>query len=196
MPGLENPIDWRKVEDAIQEWFERSTGLGPGKVVWANQDMMQPPHPYATLNVISGPRKIGGEDETRCKIVDGQAKLLKVGEREFTVSCQTHVGPTNDNNPEEHSRALMSRAEAALGLPEYRDRLTEAGVSVIEQLNILNLDLVVADQYISRTGMDVRFGLAVCTSQDIQTIENVIVNGTLSRAEGDPSPIAMDEIGG
>lgn len=187
MSGIENPIDWPEIESALHRWFAESTGV---QIIWANQDATQPAYPYGTLNVISGPTKIGGVDENRCVIRDGQAILQTLGQREITVSCQLNVGKPNTHNPEMHSRALMSRAQSALDMQSFRAELRAAGLSVIEEQAPANFDLQVADKWISRTQMDVRFHITICIEEDIDTIETVSYTGMVSRAEGDPAPVS------
>lgn len=55
------PIAWGTVEDAIVAWFVGATGL---TTIWRHQSAPQPAHPFASL-LLTGPRKIGGQDEQR-----------------------------------------------------------------------------------------------------------------------------------
>lgn len=56
------PIDWNAIEDGIHAWFSGATGL---TTIWENQSAPQPDFPYASLQVTSGPTRVGGADEHR-----------------------------------------------------------------------------------------------------------------------------------
>lgn len=53
------PISWTTIESAIATWFAGATGL---TTMWRYQSTPQPAFPYASL-LITGPRKIGGQDQ-------------------------------------------------------------------------------------------------------------------------------------
>lgn len=178
------PIDWETIEDAIQSWFVEATGLDA--VNWANQDAPQPPYPYAILNVVSGPTKVGGEDEVRTStpLPSPAAPIPPVlaeycGPREMTVSCQVSVGQPFDGVPSAHARALASAAQAALGMDGVRDKLRAAGLSVIQELPVQSFDVQIADVWVARSSMDVRFGLASSVEEKVQAIELVHIESPL-----------------
>lgn len=180
------PIDSETHEDALIDWFMEATGLPC--VIWRDQDAPQPEYPYGTLSIISGPTKIGGVDEIRQRVLDPQPdgpaapalpiELQIVGPREMTVSCQINVGPPNDNDPTENSRSLMAAAQAALGLPSFAAKLKTAGLSVIEELPILQTNVQIADLWVSRSQMDVRFGLTSCVVEKSAVIETVKITAS------------------
>lgn len=188
------PIDWDVVENALQRWFSDSTGLC---TIWGDQDAPQPPYPYAVIKIIAGPSKVGGIDETRQEPVDPlpaapelPIEILKVGPREMTLSCQVNVGPPDDNDPSAHSRSYMDAAQAALGLPSFTDPLREAGLAVIEELPIGEFNIQIADLWVSRSMMDVRFGLSSCVRELSPIIETVEITA------GDPFNLDKEPFGG
>ncbi len=188
------PIEWGEVENALLRWFEDATDLC---VIWGDQDAPQPPYPYAVIKIIAGPTKIGGVDETRIKAFDPEPaapalpiELLKEGPREITLSCQINVGPPDNNNPGEHSRSLMSAAQAALGLPSFIDSLRAAGLAVIQELPIGDFSIQIADLWVSRSQMDVRFGLTSSVREESAVIETVEITA------GDPFNLNKEKFGG
>lgn len=180
------PIEWEDVENALNRWFVDSTDLSC--VIWGNQDAPQPPYPYGVLTIIAGPTKIGGVDETRQESIADPLpavpafpiELLKEGPREITLSCQVNVGPPDDNNPGMHSRSIITAAQAALGLPSFTQPLREAGLAVIQELPIAEFSIQIADLWVSRSQMDVRFGLTSSVREKSPIIETVEITA------GDP----------
>jgi hypothetical protein len=70
-------MNWTTIQNAIHDWFETATGI---TAIWADQNAPEPGYPYATLNIISGPIKVGmdelvqSEDLTRA----GNVKVTPV----------------------------------------------------------------------------------------------------------------------
>ena len=189
------PIEWEDVENALLRWFTDSTDLPC--VIWADQDAPQPLYPYGVIKIIAGPTKIGGVDETRIVALDPEPaipalpiELLKEGPREITLSCQINVGPPDDQNSSEHSRSRMSAAQAALGLPSFTQPLREAGLAVIQELPISDFSIQIADLWVSRSQMDVRFGLTSSVREKSSVIETVEITA------GDPFNLNKEKFGG
>jgi len=146
------PIQWRAIENVIHFWMSESTGL---KTIWQNQDAPQPTWPYATLNVIAGPLKVG-QDGVRYEIDGDNLNACYNGMREFTVSCQVDGGPRGKCETE--AREFLTAAQFALGLPKYRDRFREVELSVVDDNGpVQSFDLVVGETWITRSTLDIRF---------------------------------------
>lgn len=195
---LQQPIDWKTVENALLNWFDESTDLVC--VIWGDQDAPQPKYPYGVLSIIAGPTKIGAADELRQRVLaplpNGPAapllpiEIQAVGPREMTVSCQVNVGPPDDQEPGQHSRSQMAAAQSALSLPSFSDKLKAAGLAVIEELPIGEFNVQIADLWVSRSQMDVRFGLSSCVVEKSPVIETVEITA------GDPFNFNKEEFGG
>ena len=56
--------DFAAIEAAIVSWFETYSGLGSGKVMWADQETPRLDKPYATLSILSDGIELG-QDEVR-----------------------------------------------------------------------------------------------------------------------------------
>ncbi len=105
------PISWGTIEDAIVAWFEGATGL---TTIWRHQSAPQPALPYASL-MITGPRKIGGQDELRNE-TDYPVSALDVT---ITPLAQNSTAYTVDVNGTEFtysSDASATVAEITAGL--------------------------------------------------------------------------------
>lgn len=174
------PIDWETVEDALHAWFSNATGL---ETIWRNQNAPQPPYPYASLSFIAGPTKLGGQDEQRSSTDLGQPQgqevlVESVGLRTATLSCQVYAAKEDVLDPTKHARHLMSAAQSSLGLPSVIAKLSEAGLSIIEEGEVQNIDEVIENAFVSRANMDVRLGLASNVSERTGFIEQVKASST------------------
>ena len=167
-------------EDAIQGWFSAATGL---TTIWRNQNAPQPPYPYAGLAIIAGPIKLGGKDEQRSSTALGQPPgqdvlVESVGLRTMTVSCRIYTAKEDVLDPARHARHLMSVAQSSLGRPSVIAAFSDAGLSIIEEGDVQNIDEVIEDAFLSRANMEVRFGLASNVSERTGFIEKVKASST------------------
>lgn len=172
-------IAWNDIEDAIFKWFIEGSGLPA--VVWGNQDGPQPVQPYGTL-LIAGPRKVGGLDQ-QVDVTDldqpagEEVSQTLTGIREVTVSCQAFAAPTVGSTP---ARSYLSNALMSLELPTIRQRLINAGLSVIEANDITDVSALMGTRWQSRAAMDVRFHLVDSAVEKTGYIAMVEVSNTLT----------------
>jgi len=107
-----------------------------------------------------------------------EVEIEASGLREMTVSCQTYVEKPDSRDPTKNAKHLMSLAQSALGLPSVLASLRAAGVSVIDEGTVQNIDALLEDAYESRCNMDVRFGLASNVAEYLGYIETVEISST------------------
>lgn len=177
-------IAWETVEDSIRDVAVEHTEI---EWVWANQAAPQPEWPYGTLNVIAGPDPIGTLDEDRRVNETGgdDVVLTTVGMREMTVSHQISVDTIDPNC---HARALMTRLQAALGRESVLTKLyNAANIALIERLPIVSLDLVVGGKWVTRVSMDARYRVTSKVEEDIQSIRQIKITGTVTGNTTDPA---------
>ena len=190
-------IDWRNLQEVIAAWFRSGTGL---QTVWEDQRAPQPSYPYASLNIAPGSSNMPTRSEQIQK-ADGSIKLKR--QTDFTVACSIHVGPPSATIPKCHSRSLIDTAIMELDAPEQADKFRAAGLALRGPLGEpQDLDLNVGGQWISRSPVDIRFGVAA-------VLENVPATqpGWFDRVEissryqglktpaanpGDPAPLDLD----
>lgn len=190
-------VDIEAIQDAIQDWFSTATEL---ETIWDDQDQPQPPYPYAGLDIISGPRRIGGRDDkintTDLAKVGEEVEICHIGDRHLVVSCQIHVGPKKDQSgtfqepaPNCNARALMASADAQLELERTKTLFRNATLAFVRSQDPISLDLPIAGQIVSRVQMDVEFATKSRVVERETFIEDVGITGTF---EGAGTPIVED----
>lgn len=181
-------IDWEAVQDAIWQWFSESTEL---VTVWADQDMPQPKYPYASLDIISGPTRVGGQDDvvrvTDLAQVGEEVQHRRIGLRQFIIACQIHVGPKRNQfatfqepTPNCNARALMSSAEAQLETFAIHQIFRDACLAFVRRTEMLSLDLPIAGEILSRVQMDIEFATNSVVDERTTYIEDVGMTGTFT----------------
>ncbi len=83
-----------------------------------------------------------------------------VGLRTMTVSCQVYTEQIDRRDPTKDSLALAMSAQSALGLPSEIDRFRTAGLALVNEGTVTNIDEVIGDAFEGRSAFDVIFGLA------------------------------------
>ncbi len=188
---IPSPIDWETIENALHRHFEDATGI---QFVWADQRAPQPEYPYGSLNILPGSTALPVLDGQFIK-PDGSIKL--VGQRDFTVSAQIHVGPPDSTTPRCHGRALMYAAIAALDLPLTCEAFREAGIAIRQKGQPNDLDIEIGGEWISRTQADIRIGVAAVL-QDIPAtqpgwFDKVEVSSTIKGIKNPGGSLELDE---
>lgn len=194
MPVTE-PISWPTLRGTIFDWFSGATGL---EGIWSDQDQPQPPYPYFSLNVMSGPTRIGGRDDvintTLGSGAAAQSQLTHQGPRHFVVGCQIHVSqkmdqfgtrqePTADCN----ARSLMGSAEFDLELQATKKAFKACALAFIRIVgDPLSLDLPIDGEFVTRVQMDVEFATTARVQEFETFIENATITGTITPPGGAP----------
>ncbi len=187
-------VAWRTVEDAIRAWFESSTGLD---TIWEDQRASQPAYPYGSLNILPGSTPMHTTAEQIQK-TNGTIKLKR--QIDFTVACSIHVGPPDATIPECHARSLISTALMFLDAPGQGTKFAAAGLGLRGPLGQPeDLDLNIGGQWISRSRVDIRFGVAAILENvpatDPGWFDRVELSSRYSglKTPGDPAPLDIDE---
>lgn len=194
LSAIANPIPWKDIEDAIYDFFVACTGL---RVIWEDQSTPRPSLPYGTLRIISGPTSLG-MDETRVETVVAPpqgvkpAKLVLGGSRELTCSFKI-FGSAGSIDPASHARAFVGVLRGALELPVYRDILISAGLAFRGQTPITLPDSQIDQTWVSRSVLDVRFGLSSNMEQQIDVIETAHIKAVGSGMGSLPAALIIDQ---
>jgi hypothetical protein len=147
------PIQWRAIKDALVKWATDTTGL---IVAWGNQSAPQPAWPYISMLMLPAPTDLGVHDDEQWT-EDGELQI--VGQREFGLSIQIHVGPPDNIDPdfdaEYHCHALL----ASLSLPDVRAELEAAGLGLRGRGAPQPVDALIGGSWISRYLLELRFGV-------------------------------------
>jgi len=162
-------IDWAAIECALFDWvnlsFDGSTNdvsLDTGQIVWKDQNIPQPVYPYIALKKNSVIR-VGGKDEIRTstdltKPQGQEIALTTNGVREFTLGIEAFVDEqAGANKPNCDAMYMLSILQGSLSQQTTQETFCLAGLSVIEELAVVDLSEVVNGRFISRASMDVRF---------------------------------------
>src|SRR5262249_29311933 len=157
-------VNWSEIEDALHAWLKAATGV---TCIWAEQSGPQPKPPYCTLR-IDGPRRLGGADEIRQAADCRGVRQSAGGPRQLTPQCQAYTAGTNGRAT---ARELLTKAQLQLALPSVRDRLSEVGLSVIDEGNVQNVSTVLETKWQGRAALDVRLGCADTTAEQVESIE-------------------------
>jgi hypothetical protein len=167
-------IDWRAVEDSLREWWATSTGL---TTIYEDQRAPQPSYPYISLRIAAGtaPKPVKSEEIWQA---DGKIKLRR--QNDFTLTAQIHV---DSKRPECHPRSLIDGAVAVLDAPDQSALFSTVALGIRAIGQTQNLNLNVGGQWISRSMIDIRFGVAaVLTNTPAGTpghFEKVEVSSTI-----------------
>ena len=157
-------IDWKAIEQAIvRDWAaSRFPTLDKVHFQWADQDLAQPPYPYLSFRRDSIVRT-GAKDEVRTSTdlsqPQGQEIALETtGIREFTLTINAFVDEeAGANDPNCDALFMLTLLQISLSQLSSQEIFCLAGLSVIEELAIVNLSQVVNGVFVSRAAMDVRF---------------------------------------
>lgn len=192
-PPLFQPIDWQTIRSALWQWFTEVSGC---ETVWANQGSPQPAYPYATISMIPGVQEQGALDEYQ---IQDDGTLRIVGQRDFNLSCQIHVGPCTAKNGDCNALTRIHSVLASLAIPTYQQRLAEAGLALRSRGVPQTLDVLVGVDWINRVQVDILFGVVSIIDvdnypeiADLGYFDKVEVSSDLSPLQGSGS-LNLDE---
>lgn len=173
------PLDMEAFQAAIRNWCSTATNL---QTIWSGQSAPVPDYPYAVLNIISGPLPVSSLWELRHTFdasrageeIEFNACVLCT----FTINAQFYVTLDDSINPNYSSLQYAMKAQAALALPSYQAALNADDISVIDKGTVTNLDELINDAYVSRSGFDITFGASLNATEYETYIEQVELKST------------------
>lgn len=190
-----NPIDWRIIKDALVRWVTDATGLEV--TVWGNQNAPQPAWPYVSLLRLPSPTDLGALDDEQWT-EDGELQI--VGQREFGLSMQVHVGPPENVDPDCDADTIANAALSALSLPETKQDFAAAGLALRDRGQPQPLDLLVGATWISRVLIELRFGVASVlnptTAPALDAVgyfDKVSISSTITGLANPGGPLDLDD---
>ena len=158
-------IVWRDIECTLIEWAAPILDLDECRFIWENQNIPQPAYPYLTFRRDSLIRS-GGADEQRTSTdlsqPEGEEVAIEtVGIREFTLTVKALVDEeTGSTDPDCDAVALLTQLQNSLSQQSVLDALCLGGLSVVQELAVVDLSQVVNGRFISRAALDIRFRTA------------------------------------
>ena len=147
---------------AIYTWFSETSGIA---TIWAEQSGPKPKRPYATLKLITGAVKVGGEDNLR-QYTSG--KFVLNGPRTVTVRCQVFGEGALD---------ILSTVRDSLDDPSIIDGLDLSGLSVQDDGEPSNVTERLETSYEIRAVMDVKFDFNEERVANVGYVSETTVNG-------------------
>lgn len=156
-------MEFAPFKTAIYNWFKKQSDI---TVIWADQASPRPARPYGSLKVISGPVKLGGQDNLRQDPVTGA--LLLNGPRQITVSMNVYG---------EEAMDILSTVRDSLDDPSVIDELDAQGLSVSEDGSVQNLTEALETHFETRAQMDVIFMLQEERATAVGTVTKIGLNG-------------------
>jgi hypothetical protein len=177
------PIDWQKIKRAIYTWANDLLGVD---VIWENENIPQPPYPYVSLNIISGPIKEGGFDELRTSVdltrpAGEEIEMLTTDQVRFTLSLIAHIN--NDafvERPECDSLILISKLQSSLGRRQIIDFFDHVCCSVISWEPPIDVSIPINGEWLRRVNMDIVFRTVTIVTERTGYIDKAqIISDTL-----------------
>ena len=175
-------IDWNRVDCAILDWAKaKLPELDESRFQWAEQNLAQPAYPYLTFRRDSVVRT-SAKDEVRTStdLTQPQGEeiaLETIGVREFTLTVNAFVDDDNGaTDPNCDATALLTVLQVALSQLSIQEIFCLAGLSVVEELPIVNLSQEINGEFKSRAAMDVRFRTAFSCIERTGYIDTVEVS--------------------
>jgi hypothetical protein len=174
------PICWADIEGAIYDWVNGKVGW---EAIWEDQNLPQPPYPYLSLKR-SGVRRVGGKPEVRTSTDLGQPlgeeiELLTTSPAEFTLTVQGFMDEDSGaNDPDVNAVQTLTKLQASLGQLSVQSQLRAVGLSVVEELPVMDISEVVNGEFLNRAAFDVRLRTASVMTERTGFIEQVEVEST------------------
>jgi hypothetical protein len=179
--------DWSTIEQALVTWAAAKSGLGAGKVLWAESNARRPDGAFVTLR-IADVTAFTVLDEVEVVDHTGDLDPPDEGEeiefrvhalREFGVNVQCYAPPSGKALPRGAGspRAVLEAMSASLSLPSVQDAFEAAGCSLLDRGPIQFVPEIVGAGFEARAVMDLRFYVADTASEFTTYIERVQATG-------------------
>lgn len=174
--------DWQAIEDALQAWAVRASGLPAASVRWADQDATRPQPPFVELRL---DHEGGGAPVPEQQTIDnptpsaGQEILINtITHEDLTLTVHAFTAPTVGANS---ARALASRMKAQIASETEIGIFDDAGIAIVETGPVQNLTAVLETKSEGRAVFDVRLRVADGFTEATTYVETVdIPTGTIT----------------
>ncbi len=182
-------MTWSTIESAIKAAIESAlSGVSGLTVQWANQRLPQPVRPYLTLKrgAVIGHGMPERRDETDLTQPAGEEIALSVVQRvEFSVSAQAYsehpVAEFGTPSMQVATAAdLLEQVKTRLLLETNLDRLSIAGLALVETSDVRDLPESTSNSWSSRAQMDLRFYATSVATERTDYIETVEITNEMT----------------
>jgi hypothetical protein len=170
-------IDWIATKAALFTWMIAGTGLSDTKVVWSNQNGPRPLVPFAEINPrLSTGRRGMYPEERPDPVVPG--RIVRIDQKRLTVSCHLY-GPG--------AIALLEQAQEYLDTYASRTAFGPSGLALLDRGTVQDMTKILESDYEERAQLDLIFGLAVSSTEDVGYIQTIAATVILTNPDGTPA---------
>lgn len=168
------PADWQAIENGLQAFIARASGLPGNTVIWEIQNGSRPTGTFATLR-IDGDTTSGlyAEQTERDNPTStpGHEILIETREdAEFTFTVQVFSPNAAGNSS---ARAILTRVRNALSKESELNNFDSLGLAFIDKSPIQSVPVLIETQYQGHATLDTRFRVADGTEDTTTFIETV-----------------------
>ncbi len=172
--------DWQAVENTLQAWAVRASGLPDPKVVWDGQSGARPKAPFVTLH------RTGAHDlaplpeivvSDNPDATPGAEILIDtIAQAEFLLTVQVFTVPTVGPQA---AQAIAQSMRNRLGAESEFAYFDGAGLAIVETGTVQNLTGVLDTEFEGRASFEVRLRIADGFEESATYIETVETTGTI-----------------
>lgn len=157
-------MEFAPYKTAIYNWFSKQSNI---TAIWADQSKVRPKRPYATLKIITGTVKLGGQDNLR----DGPAgrPFVLNGPRQISLSVNVYGEDAMD---------ILTTVRDSLDDPAVIDDLDAHGLAVTDDGSVQNVTEALESHFEPRAQMDVVFMLQEERDAFVVPVDRINLNGT------------------
>ena len=183
-------IEWAKIEEVLEEWYTRATGL---KMIWAGQNAEHLTRAYAELSITS---TVGiGIDEN---LVEFDAtkpngrELVRTatGNRQFTLGCKV---VSRDARPSKSARYYMEKVRTSLHKTTTTALFETADLSVASILTSVDTLNPYQKREENWSIMDVRMNTVANETDDRDQGGYIDKTKVTSDVDGVPDDLQLDD---
>lgn len=179
-------INWSDIKKTLVTWVLENAinaegeELPAGQAIWEDQSEQRPAGEYASLKVISGPRRVGHDTVT-----NSTPDFVVSGLREFTLSVNLYR-----DKAIERASSLHSGIQNPLVLNAFQ----AIGLAYVSETELRDLTRPIGTRFESRYQFDVRFRLADNIDVNPGVIEEVNIEGTVDGSIGPEQTIELSAV--
>jgi hypothetical protein len=156
-------------QNAIYEFALAASGI---TVIWDKPGAPRPAVPYVTLNVSSGPRKVGTPEVKYGDVQDT-----------FTYPMRKEITLTINSYADSGWLATLGKIIDSLDLPTKQQILRDAGLAIINSEDPVDISALLNDQYEGRGSVDIMLGYCDSIEDVSGEVESVNFDQTIGTFE-------------
>lgn len=155
-------MEFEPLKLALYTWFSETSGI---TTIWSEQSGPRPKRPYATLKVVSGAAKIGGEDNLRQA---SSGRFVLNGPRTFALRCQVYG---------ENALTILNEVRDSLDDPLIVEQLDESGIAIVDDGNPSDITEALETYFEQRAVLDVMLQINTERPTKVGSLAKVGING-------------------